>query len=126
MLNADVDTWMPGAERAAKEMDETDPNFWSGAAAADCRLALCLAQSSVGEHAQEIADMYLRAKQRAASPKDWRSIMEHIDFLQTIVGAKLPLADGLVKLRALLEKRSEQESDPAPAATPSKATARRK
>ena len=126
MLNADVGTWMPGAERAAKEMDETDPNFWSGAAAADCRLALCLAQSSVGEHAQEIADMYLRAKQRAASPKDWRSIMEHIDFLQTIVGAKLPLADGLVKLRALLEKKSEQESDPAPAATPSKATARRK
>ena len=124
MLNADVATWMPGAERAAKEMDETDPSFWTGAAAADCRLALCLAQSSVAEHAQEIAKMYLSAKQRAASPKEWRSIMEHIDFLQTIVGADGPLAEGLVRLRNYLEKKPEQESDQKPAAKPSKAKAR--
>ena len=126
MLRADLATWMPGAERAAKEIDETDPNFWSGAAAADCRLALCLAQSSVGEHAQEIADMYLRAKQRAASPKDWRSIMEHIEFLQTIVGDSLPASKDLAALRAALEKKPGQESDPPPAGIASKANARKK
>ena len=123
MLNADVATWMPGAERAAKEMDETEPSFWSGAAAADCRLALCLAQADVGEHAQEIADMYLRTKKRAASRKDWRSIMEHIDFLQSIVGMNVPLAEGLVTLRNYLEKKPEQESDQKPAVKPSKAKA---
>ena len=110
-LSAELENSMQIAERGAKNADENNSNFWTGAAAADCKLTRCLAQGNVGEYAQDIADVYLRAKHRGGSAKEWRSVLEHIEFLQAMVSpesSRQSLANGLGKLASLLDKKSEK------------------
>ena len=113
-LQTDLEAWMPAAERAAKTAEENSPSFWSGAATADCMLARCLAQSGIDEYAQEIAEAYLNAKRRGASAKEWRSVMEHIEFLQSMASrnkSREGLANALKKLVSGLERKPAKTSD---------------
>ena len=121
-LRADVATWMPAAERAARAEDDTDPSFWSGAAPADCLLARSLAHSNVAEYAQEIAESYLRAKRRAASAKDWRSVIENIEFLHTMT-SRNPAQKSLAKdLQGLLTQLTKEPGREAQTVTTEKAS----
>ena len=74
------------ASGAAAEQDRRDPNFWDAVAPVECELLAHLAARDLGEHVAAIVSGYLQAKKRDASPREFRSVLEHLDFLVQVVG----------------------------------------
>jgi hypothetical protein len=94
----------------ARERNEAKPNFWDGVAEADCELVLLLARTGPRAKAAEdaatrIAALYRNAAQRGASPREYASVREHLDFIQALIGetgGHTVLAKSLAALRAAL------------------------
>ena len=92
----------------AQERNQRKPNFWDGVAEADCELVLLLAQrkpaaKAANAAATRIAELYRTAAQRGASPREYASVREHLDFAIALSGAgNIPLANALAALRAAL------------------------
>jgi hypothetical protein len=94
----------------ARERNEARPNFWDGAAEADCELVLLLARTgarakAAADAATRIATLYRNAARRGASPREYASVREHLDFIQALIGetgGHSVLAKALAALRAAL------------------------
>ncbi len=94
----------------ARERNEARPNFWDGAAEADCELVLFLARTgarakAAADAATRIATLYRNAARRGASPREYASVREHLDFIQALIGetgGHSVLAKALAALRAAL------------------------
>lgn len=87
------------ADRAALERDTRDPNFWDAAASVDSLLLTCLLKKNLADNADNVVAAYLAAKRRDASPREFASILDHLEFLSA--------ASALVRdrpVRARLEK----------------------
>ncbi|MFZ5511856.1 MAG: DUF7379 domain-containing protein [Pseudomonadota bacterium] len=94
-------------ERASLEAarrDRLDPEFWTGIAEPDCRLARALLAGDLAEQAPEIAAGYRRAVERGASIKQRDAIAEHLDFLAAVAtrAGKQDVARTLAGLRRQL------------------------
>jgi tetratricopeptide (TPR) repeat protein len=63
-----------------KESDQ-DRSFWTLSAIGDELCVRELIGGTLADHCQAIEDAYLEARRRAVSPRQWRSILEHFDFL---------------------------------------------
>ncbi|MDS4040227.1 MAG: CHAT domain-containing protein [Candidatus Competibacter sp.] len=127
ILDSKADTsWQASLERELTHVAETmaaaheaEPNFWRGAALADCQLVRLLvlhvapmadaeprAAQRAGDAralANEIVDLYRTAIRRGASPREVSSVVEHLDFLIEVAGdASEPLRQALADIRAAL------------------------
>lgn len=74
--------------RDAQALFQRKPNFWSGVHAADALLLQHLSQFSLTRHAPKLIQFYLDAIQRAASGREFQSVLDHLYFLSSLAGHK--------------------------------------
>lgn len=92
----------------ARARDAARPNFWDGIGVANCALALFLASdeqdmTAAGEAASGLAELYRDAARRGASPREYASVLEHVDFVIAMLDVDdAALSSALVALRAKL------------------------
>jgi pimeloyl-ACP methyl ester carboxylesterase len=84
-LPADLQGQLEGFESAANRKNESEPNFWSEIVPAECLLVRSLAAGSLDKNQAEIVSRYQRAQTRGASSREFRSVLEHLDFLLSIL-----------------------------------------
>ena len=109
--------WRNGLADACRQMmadaaqrNQDDPNFWDAIGVAHCDLALLLikpgsTQKATDAAATRIAGRYRNAAQRGASPRQYDSVREHVEFVQALVEAgrgEPRLRSALATLRAAL------------------------
>lgn len=68
------------AEQAAAERNRHDPNFWDAVASVDCLLLTCLVEKNLAASADRLIAAYLAARRRAASPREFASVLDHLEF----------------------------------------------
>lgn len=103
----EIDAWCDQAESAAVEKDRDDPDFWNSLTTSDARLVRALAFKSFDKVIEPVFTGYQRAKERGASPREFRSIIEHLDFLTKMV-VDAPKSEKLQKgLKALRELKDK-------------------
>ncbi|MDP2833152.1 MAG: CHAT domain-containing protein [Pseudomonadota bacterium] len=84
------------------------PTFRDGVAEADCELVLLLARTGLVAEAANVAaarvaEHYRTAARRGASPREYASVLEHLDFVAALAdAADAPLVNALAALRAAL------------------------
>ncbi len=76
--------------QSARERNEISPNFWDSVAEGDCRLVLLLneppATREAADHAAtSIIEAYRTAAQRGASPREYASVREHLEFVIAMI-----------------------------------------
>jgi hypothetical protein len=89
----------------ATARNEANPNFWDAVGAADCELARLLLQTAktATQSAGRIAALYQDAARRGASPREYASVQEHLDFVAELAGAvSLPAVEAVKAIRAAL------------------------
>ena len=109
--------WRNGLADACQQMmaeaelrHEDDPNFWNAIGVANCDLALLLikpggTQKAADAAATRIAGHYRSAAHRGASPSQYDSVREHVEFVQALVeagGGDRRLRRTLAAIRAAL------------------------
>jgi pimeloyl-ACP methyl ester carboxylesterase len=96
---------------AAQARNETDPTFWNGVAAGDCELVRLLDASrrkakNGRPSAERIVELYRAAARRGASPRQFASVCEHLDFVIALSSAvpkpERSLLEALNSIRAAL------------------------
>lgn len=75
------------ATTTAAERDQQDPNFWDVVSVVDSQLLKHLADQDLHDHIDEMVTQYSDAKKRDASPREFRSVLEHLDFLADILSS---------------------------------------
>ncbi len=78
---AKIGEWCEKARAYAEEQDRQNPNFWNSVVKPECDLVQALAGSSLDEQKQAIVNAYRHARARGASPREFRSVLDHLDFL---------------------------------------------
>jgi hypothetical protein len=73
-----------GAESAAARYREY-PDFWMAITGVDSRLLEHLEKKDLDQHKEKIIADYLEVKKRDGSPREFRSVLEHLDFLKNII-----------------------------------------
>jgi hypothetical protein len=63
-----------------KEKLTPDVDFWDAIASADYQLTLHVIEQTVAENVDVVVQVYRAAKQRGGSPREFRSVLEHVDF----------------------------------------------
>jgi len=94
----------------ARECNQKKPTFRNAVAEPDCELALLLAKpattaAAANAAATRIADLYRTAARRGASPREYDSVLEHLDFVSALVASAAGhahLVTALVAVRAAL------------------------
>jgi hypothetical protein len=89
----------------AKARNEAEPKFWNAVGEADCELAHMLLQTakSAKQSADAIVALYRAAAQRGASPREYSSVQEHVDFVVELAEVlSLPAAATAKAIRAAL------------------------
>ena len=99
----------------AHARNQNNPNYWDSVAEADCELLLLLAQGVVAAEgvelakaakaaADRIAKRYRAAAKRGASPREYASVLEHLDFVIALSGISSDgdLTEALAALRGAL------------------------
>ncbi len=89
----------------AKARSEANPNFWDAVGEADCQLVLMMLQTSKSakQSADGIVALYRAAAQRGASPREYASVVEHLDFVAELADSlSLPAAATAKTIRAAL------------------------
>jgi CHAT domain-containing protein len=84
-LPGDLQKQLEEIERNAAEQNASEPNFWSEVARAECLLARHLASGNLDKNQAEIVEQYQLAQKRGASSREFRSILEHLEFLSNIL-----------------------------------------
>lgn len=100
---APLGTWLKEVEQIADERDDREPDFWNGIVRTECLLTRHLAAGDLAAHREAVAEGYLRVFRRGATPKELRSVIEHVDFI-------IALLDGAAQAetrQALLELRDK-------------------
>ena len=93
---------------AARNRNAGKPNFWDAVGEADCELVRLLANSRsrkkiADEAVDHIISLYRDAARRGASPREYASVLEHLDFVIDLGGAlPAPLRGALATIRAAL------------------------
>ena len=90
---------------SAKTRNDATPNFWDAVGEADCELARLLLQidKAATQSVARIVALYQAAAQRGASPREYLSVLEHLDFVAELAGiASLPAAEAIKSVRAAL------------------------
>jgi hypothetical protein len=103
----EIDTLCDQAEAAAAEKDKEDPDFWNSLTTSDVRLVRALAHKSFDKVIEPVFTGYQRAKERGASPREFRSIIEHLEFLTKMV-ADAPKSEKLQKGLKVLQELKEK------------------
>jgi tetratricopeptide (TPR) repeat protein len=65
----------------AEEKDRQEPSFWNSVVQPECNLVQALATGTLEKQKDAIIEAYRRAKARGASPREFRSVTEHLEFL---------------------------------------------
>ncbi len=81
---AEIREWCARAGAHAEAKDREDPSFWNSVVKPHCDLILALAEGTIDSQKQTIIEGYRQAKGREASPRQFRSVMEHLEFLATL------------------------------------------
>jgi len=98
-----IDAWCKKAEAIADAKDKVDPDFWNSLAISDARLVCALVHDNLGKDIETIYDGYKRAKERGASPLQFSSVLENLDFVIQLIST----ASKKKKLQALLKALQE-------------------
>lgn len=85
ITQAAISEWCECARAYAQEKDRLNPNFWNGVVKPECDLIMALSSGALGENKQVIIDGYRHAKARGASPREFSSVIDHLDFLHSII-----------------------------------------
>ncbi len=92
----------------AGRRNEQRPSFWNSVGVADCELARLLNRTGIeaaeaARAASRIVELYRDAAQRGASPREYSSVQEHLDFVIAL-GDTLPgaLREALESIRRAL------------------------
>jgi CHAT domain-containing protein/pimeloyl-ACP methyl ester carboxylesterase len=102
---ANLQQLLEQARTASAERDRSDPNFWDASAQVEAQLMEHVAAGDLLDHVDDIVSGYKDARNRDASPREFRSVLEQLDFLATIVAAarnnreKTRLNEALKKIR---------------------------
>lgn len=86
----DLGDWIAQSEAIEEARDRSDPKFWNALTASECRLVSVLAKSTEHEARKAVDDIaagYRRAE-RHGSPREWRSVLEHLDWLIDLLDVK--------------------------------------
>ena len=81
----DIQPLIRKEREAADERQQRDPVFWNAVTIPDCLLLEHLATGDLAAHTEEIISGYLDAKRCVGSPREFRSVLEHLDFLANII-----------------------------------------
>ncbi len=74
-------------QAAVSDSDIDQEYFWDAIAENDCKLLAALKQGDLGEKVDAIATTYLRIRRVGSSPRQFNSVIEHIDFLKVMMGS---------------------------------------
>ena len=75
-----------GVESAASRYRENQ-DFWMAITGVDSRLLEHIEKKDLGQHKEKVIADYLEVKKRDGSPREFRSVLEHLDFLKNIIDA---------------------------------------
>jgi hypothetical protein len=84
------------AAAAATSRDQRQPNFWDAVSVIDARLLAHISDGTLADHAQDLIDCYLSVRRRG-SPREFRSVLEHLDFLITMIGMTASSGNGATR-----------------------------
>ncbi|MBC7962851.1 MAG: hypothetical protein H7Y05_07895, partial [Steroidobacteraceae bacterium] len=102
------------ARAHAQDQDQKEPSFWNSVVIPECDLVLAMAGETLDQQKQAIVNSYRQARSRGASPREFRSVIEHLDFLADIAStAPLKIRDKLAAPLAEIRNRlTEVASQP--------------
>lgn len=127
---AKISEWCETARSFAEEKDRQAPSFWNSVVMPECDLVKALAGNVLDEQKQAILEAYRNARARGASPREFSSVTEHLEFLaemaegagrdvqklaaglREIVEQLAPLAESSVGGRVSSQTRIEGRSRP--------------
>jgi len=94
-------------QEAAVDRRKRAPDFWAAVIPKDCLLLDQLATRKLAAHVEEIINGYRDVKKSCGSPREFRSVIEHLDFLTNIIEVtpaevKEQLAAPLARIRSAL------------------------
>jgi tetratricopeptide (TPR) repeat protein/pimeloyl-ACP methyl ester carboxylesterase len=72
-------------QTAVPESDINQEHFWKAIAETDCKLLHALKRVELGEKVDELATKYTRIRKAASSPRQFNSVIEHLDFLKAMM-----------------------------------------
>lgn len=87
-LRDEITTRLLGFENRGAPGAATNPTFWSLADQAYVRLLQHLAAGTLATGAAEVSAQYLKARERGATAKQIRSVLENLDFIGTMLTRK--------------------------------------
>jgi CHAT domain-containing protein len=95
--------------QSARERNEKSPNFWDSVAEGDCKLVLLLnepptTRDAADHAATSIIEAYRTAAQRGASPREYASVREHLEFVIAMIETQpdSPLGHALQSIHSAL------------------------
>jgi hypothetical protein len=112
-LPAGLQEQLEEIEGTANRQNESAPDFWSEVVPAECLLVRRLAARSLDKNQGEIVGRYQRARKRGASSREFRSVLEHLDFLLSILqglSRKQQQARQIKALKAIRDRLGVSES----------------
>jgi hypothetical protein len=74
-------------EASAREADSRKADFWSSITLTDCLLLRSLAERNLSDRVDGIVKGYRSAWLRGATARDFRSVLEHVEFLSEMAAA---------------------------------------
>lgn len=92
------------AEQHALELEAEEPNFWNSAALPEAKLLRGLVQGNLASVADSIVAGYRAATERGASKREFCSILDHFEFLESSLRECERLAGQLPALTAIATK----------------------
>jgi tetratricopeptide (TPR) repeat protein len=74
-------------QTAVADSSINQEHFWDAIAETDCKLLNALKRVELGEKVDELVTKYTRIRKAASSPRQFNSVIEHLDFLKAMMGA---------------------------------------
>jgi CHAT domain-containing protein/pimeloyl-ACP methyl ester carboxylesterase len=102
---ANLQELLEEARRVGAERDRSNPNFWDAVTQVEAQLVGHLDAGDLLDHVDAMIAEYKKTKSRDASPREFRSVLEQLDFLAGVIASargnrgQLRLSEGLQKIR---------------------------
>lgn len=80
-LNADAEKFCAGVDAWRDTETRRDPDFWALSERGDTLNVCHLLQGTLSEYREDVIGAYREAARRAVSPRQWRSVVDHFEFL---------------------------------------------
>ncbi len=78
---SELKSWCDRAEQAALDEDRIEPSYWARTTSGECALLRALAEGTLPTRIDAVFALYAVARDHAASPREFRSILDHVDFI---------------------------------------------